>query len=85
MRAIEERRVSVNSPPETYKSIYELARHALYLSEMLLTAIVVVESIPKEFGSSFQSRSNASTTKAQREFRFHLSMLQSLLNRSQTL
>lgn len=85
VRAIEERRASIGCLSDSYESMHELARHIIHSSETLRTAIVVVESMLDNFGSSVSTIPNANTLNAQKEFNFHLTMLRSLLNRSQAL
>lgn len=85
VRAIETRRESTHSPPDSYESMHELARHTIHSSEMLRTAIVVVESLLEESGPRSPSSDSITVTKAQRDFKFHLSRLRSLLHRSQAL
>ena len=64
MRGIEEKRLSINRRSDSYESMHELVRHTLHSSETLLTAIVVVESMPEEFGFSSSSGFNAIAMKA---------------------
>jgi hypothetical protein len=85
VRAIETRRESTHSPPSSYESMHELARHTLHSSEILRTAIVVVESMLEESGTSSPSSDSVTVEKAQRDLKFHLLRLRSLLHRSQAL
>jgi hypothetical protein len=85
VRAIETRRESTHSLSDSYESMHELARHTLHSSEMLRTAIVVVESVLEESVTSSLSSDSVTVAKAQRDLKFHLSRLRSLLHRSQAL
>lgn len=85
VRAIEARRASISAPPDSYESMHEVARHTLHSSEMLRTAIVVVESMLEESGPSSASSDSVTAAKAQRNLKFHVSRLRSLLRRSQAL
>ncbi|GAB7332285.1 hypothetical protein MBLNU13_g04121t2 [Cladosporium sp. NU13] len=85
VRAIEKKRASIDGRSDSYESMHELARHTLHSSEMLLTAIVVVERMLEEFGSSSSGTFDATVMEARREFNFHLTMLRGLLNRSRAL
>lgn len=62
VRAIETRRESTHSPPDSYESMHELARHTIHSSEMLRTAIVVVESMLEESGPRSPSSDSITAT-----------------------
>lgn len=85
VRALEKKRASIDGRSDSYESMHELARHTLHSSEMLLTAIVVVECMLEEFGSSSSGSFDATVMEARRKFNFHLTMLRGLLNRSRAL
>lgn len=55
VRAIETRCESTHSPPDSYESMYELARHTIHSSEMLRTAIAWWRACSRSLGRVLQA------------------------------
>ena len=70
---------------ENFADMHEVARHLIHCSEMLTTALSVIEDIIKECESGLQGSHNVDFLTTRRDLHFVVSTLKGFLHRSRTL
>ena len=85
VRKVERNRPSADhDATENFADMHEVARHLIHCSEMLTTALSVVEDVIKECEIELRN-SHMLLSTARRDLRFVASMLKGFLHRSRTL
>ena len=85
VRKVERNRPSADhDATENFADMHEVARHLIHCSEMLTTALSVVEDVIKECEIELRN-SHMHLSTARRDLRFVASMLKGFLHRSRTL
>ena len=72
-------------PSSSFESMHEAARHVIHCSEMLDTAISVVDEMKEEISSSPLAQSDSTSIAITKNLSFCISLLKGYLNRSQAL
>jgi len=88
VRDLEKTRVSQaedESEKRSFENMHETTRHVIHSSEMLMTAISVAESIAKEVSGLPKHQRDSSYSTIVKDLEFSISLLTTLLNRSQAL
>jgi hypothetical protein len=86
VRAHEKHRPSAERPQLEYEDLHEIARHAIHSTEMLATAINVVEAMVQEHKDrASQWKSTLAEREAKRSLQYHKTLLQGFHLRSQAL
>jgi len=72
-------------PSSSFESMHEAARHVIHCSEMLDTAISVIDEMKKEISLSSLAQSDPASVAITKDLSFCISLLKGYLNRSQAL
>jgi hypothetical protein len=72
-------------PSSGFESMHEAARHVIHCSEMLDTAISVINGMKQEITSSSLAQGDAASVAITKDLIFCISLLKGFLNRSQAL
>jgi hypothetical protein len=72
-------------PSSSFGSMHEAARHVIHSSEMLDTAISVIDEMKKEIASASLANNDSGSVAIIRDLSFCNSLLKGYLNRSQAL
>jgi len=72
-------------PSSSFESMHEAARHVIHCSEMLDTAILVIDEMKKEISLSSLTQNDPASVTITKDLSFCISLLKGYLNRSQAL
>jgi hypothetical protein len=72
-------------PSSSFESMHEAARHVTHCSEMLGTAISVIDETKKEISTSSLAQSDPASVAITEDLSFCISLLKGYLNRFQAL